>query len=88
MYDNWIQPDAKSLKQIGTVLILEHRYTVQGQQFLLSVGVVDRLVHQVILEQDIPVLLDFVNLCKPVNVKPKCRISRNGFHLQVGNKLH
>ncbi|XP_078020631.1 uncharacterized protein LOC144459818 [Epinephelus lanceolatus] len=47
-----------------TVVYLE----VAGQTFLLSVGVVDRLAHQIILGQDLPILQELVQSCKPVNI--------------------
>lgn len=43
-------------------------FEVGGQISLLSVGVVNSLAHQLILGQDIPILLDLVHLCQPVNV--------------------
>nr|XP_054594838.1 uncharacterized protein LOC129162695 [Nothobranchius furzeri] len=41
---------------------------VVNQTFLLSVGVVAGLAHQVILGQDIPILQELVQSCKPVYV--------------------
>ncbi|XP_029928572.1 uncharacterized protein LOC115374014 [Myripristis murdjan] len=41
---------------------------VAGQTYLLTVGVVRNLAHQVILGQDIPILQELVQSCKPVCV--------------------
>ncbi len=46
-----------------TVVYLE----VAGQTYLLEVGVVDCLAHQVVLGQDIPILKELIQSCKTVN---------------------
>lgn len=47
-----------------TVVYLE----VSGQKYLISVGVVESLSFPVILGQDVPILQDLVQTCKPVNI--------------------
>ncbi|KAI3377106.1 hypothetical protein L3Q82_000303 [Scortum barcoo] len=41
---------------------------VAGQTYLVPVGVIDGLAHQVILGQDIPILQELVQSCRPVNI--------------------
>lgn len=47
-----------------TVVYLE----VSGQKYLISVGVVESLSFPVILGQDVPILQELVQTCKPVNI--------------------
>lgn len=47
-----------------TVVYLE----VSGQKYLISVGVVESLSFPVILGQDMPILQELVQTCKPVNI--------------------
>ena len=51
---------------------------VAGQTFIESVGVIDSLAHQVILGQDIPILQELVQACRPVNI-----VSRSQRQTQV-----
>ncbi|XP_024120464.1 zinc finger protein 232, partial [Oryzias melastigma] len=50
---------------------------VAGQTFLVSVGVVASLTHEVILGQDVPILQELVQTCSPVNI-----VTRSQFRMQ------
>lgn len=52
---------------------------VAEQTYLLSVGVVDSLAHQVILGQDIPTLKELLQTCEPVSIAPSPQRQTQGW---------